>query len=90
MGDHVFTVRRVTGGAFGSEPGPARFLDVPPHARVPLPEHQVRKSAWMSDVMDDATGSMTLQSRQRGGDLVSFVPGYNHAPETMLQRLRHL
>lgn len=90
MGDHVFTVRRISNGAFGSEPGSVRFLDVPSDAATPLPEHQVRKSTWLRDVMDEATGMMTLETRQPVGDLVIYIHGYNHSPQTMLTRLRHL
>lgn len=90
MQDYVITVRKVSRGEFTSEPGPARFLTVPQGAAAPLPGHQVRKSDWLRDVLDGATGRMNIETHQPMGDLVIYVHGYNHSPETMLTRLRHL
>ena len=90
MDDYVLTVRKITKGALGSEPGSARFLRVPAEANVPVPDHQIRKPAWLREVLNASTGRINLETRQPMGDLVIYVHGYNHSPETMLMRLRDL
>ncbi|TDL87131.1 alpha/beta hydrolase [Meridianimarinicoccus aquatilis] len=88
--DYVFTVRKVSRGSFVAEPGPARFLKVPPDATAPELSHQVRKSDWLREVLDASAGRMNIKTHQPMGDLVIYVHGYNHSPKTMLERLRHL
>ena len=90
MVDYVFTARRIEKGAFGSEPGPVRFLEVPADAQAPLPAHQVRKTGWIRAVQDAASGRMNMYTRQPMGDIVIYVHGYNHDPAAMLERLRNL
>jgi esterase/lipase superfamily enzyme len=90
MVDYVFSARRIEKGRFGSEPGPVRFLEVPTGAPAPVPEHQVRKTAWIRAVQDVAAGRTNPVTGQPQGDIVIYVHGYNHDPGTMLARLRNL
>lgn len=90
MVDYVFTARRIEKGRFVSEPGPARFLEIPAGSKNLAPDQQIRKTAWIRAVQDVAAGRMNIMTRQAMGDIVIYVHGYNHDPETMLLRLRNL
>ena len=82
--DYVFSVRNVTGGAFGTRVGASSWLEVPGTARVPTPEHRIARAAWLDRVQKAPGGAETA------GDLVVYVHGYNTGQERMLERLRKL
>ena len=93
----VLCVRNVVSGgdgkAFGAEPGPGRFLDVP-DGETPHPEkHRISRTAFRDEVLKRAsTGTVerkTGPNRREAfttGNVLVFVHGYNNRIEDIMER----
>ena len=93
----VLCVRNVVsngnGKAFGAEPGPSRFLDVP-DGETPHPErHRISRTAFRREVLKRAsTGTVerkTGPNRREAfttGNVLVFVHGYNNRTEDIMER----
>ena len=93
----VLCVRNVVsdgnGKAFGAEPGPSRFLDVP-DGETPHPErHRISRTAFRDEVLKRAgTGTVerkTGPNRREAfttGNVLVFVHGYNNRIEDIMER----
>ena len=86
--DYVFSVRNISGGAFGTRVGGTSFLAVPPAAAQPVPAHRIGKRAWFDAVQ--AAGTSHRIDGAPAGDVVLYVHGYNTGQRVMLERLRKL
>lgn len=84
--DYMLTVRRVRGGAFIAEPGPAKYLALPEDATQPRPDHATPRRAWLDAVLRDAAGGG--QDADREGDILFYVHGFNTPQATVLARHR--
>ena len=93
----VFCVRNVVsngnGKAFGAEPGPSRFLDVP-NGETPHPEeHRISRTAFRDEVLKRAdTGTVERKTGPNKreafttGNVLVFVHGYNNSIEDIMKR----
>ncbi len=82
-------VKRATGGQpaqFEPEPGPTRYLFVPP-GEVPAPGQQVTGARWFSEAMVQATAN---SADGNSGNIVVFVHGYNNDFKDVMWRHRRL
>lgn len=82
-------VRRASGGRparFEAEPGPTRYLLVPPD-RLPEPDQQVKPERWFSEAMVRATAK---SGDGKSGNIVIFVHGYNNGFDNVMWRHRRL
>ena len=100
MGDSnfVISVRNVRragkpNARFGSEPGPALYLEVPDAERVPHPtRHDMDRMEWIERLIKRATKnrhSKNLKSAVAGytyGDILIFIHGYNNSMEAVMHR----
>jgi esterase/lipase superfamily enzyme len=77
--DYVFTSRGIVRGAFGSDPGPTRFLTVPANAADTRPGHGITRRAFFDRIVAEAGPT---------GDVLIYVHGFNTDPATMLVRHR--
>ncbi len=84
--DYMLTVRRVRGGAFIAEPGPAKYLALPEDTTQPRPDHATPRRAWLDAVLRDAAGGG--QGADREGDILFYVHGFNTPQATVLARHR--
>jgi esterase/lipase superfamily enzyme len=88
MTDHVICVRRIRNGAFDpepSEPGTARFLDVPENASDIAPSHEnTAKKSWTQNVLEAAKSV----PNGKDGDILFYVHGFNTETRVMLERHR--
>lgn len=89
MPDYIITTRNVRRGAFGSEPGPTRFLRVPSN-RNPQPDHAIRRAGWVDAVLAAGHTGQDTHSGDDCGEIVVFVHGYNTSPGFVAQRHRQL
>ncbi|EEW23926.1 alpha/beta hydrolase [Rhodobacter ferrooxidans] len=86
--DFVFCTRNLHNGAFGSEPGPTRFLQVPQAAATPDPSHAITRRNWFDAVIAEAEVRRNPRTGRAVGDVLIYVHGYNTAQSLMLQRHR--
>ncbi len=85
--DYIFCARNVTGGQFGSNPGPTKFLEVPENARQHQPDMTIPKSAWFDKVAAIAEVSRTPQGHPMG-DVLIYIHGFNIDLPLLLKRHR--
>jgi esterase/lipase superfamily enzyme len=85
--DHIFCARNTTGGQFGSNPGPTKFLAVPANATHHTPAMAISKSAWFASVAAEAETDRTPQGAAMG-DVLIYIHGFNTKPEMVLHRHR--
>ena len=86
-------VSNANGKAFGAEPGPSLFLDVP-DGETPHPErHKINRTAFRDEVLKRAcTGTVerkTGRNRREAfttGNVLVFVHGYNNRVEDIMKR----
>jgi esterase/lipase superfamily enzyme len=90
MGEYVISVRNVTKGEFGSEPGPTRFLVVPANKNDTALDQQVARSKWVDAVLQEAQSRNSETTGRPLGDILVFVHGYNNSPPAVLKRHRLL
>ncbi len=90
MTDYVICVRRIKNSQFDpepSDPGSARFLEVPANASDISPSHEnTAKKAWSLKVLEEAKSGPSGKS----GDILFFVHGFNTPSETMMTRHRKI
>lgn len=89
MADYVISVRNVTKGEFGSEPGPTRFLKVPGN-QLPKPSHAIGRAQWVEEVTHAAQRGVDPVTGNPRGDILIFVHGYNNALPAVMWRQRRL
>jgi esterase/lipase superfamily enzyme len=85
--DYVFSARNTTGGAFGNNSGPTKFLEVPANAATHTPAMAISKSAWFTKVANEAE----VRRTERGapvGDVLIYIHGFNMGLDTVLTRHR--
>lgn len=87
--DYIITARNVKRGEFGAEPGPTRFLRVPSN-RKPQPDHAIKRSEWLSDIMADGHTGQDSHTGDDCGEVVVFVHGYNTSPAAVARKHRQL
>lgn len=85
--DYVFCARNTTGGAFGTNSGPTRFLEVPANANSHTPAMAISKSAWFAKVAGAAEVRRTEQNVPIG-DVLIYVHGFNNDLDSVLRRHR--
>lgn len=89
MANYLITARNVRKGAFGSEPGRARFLKVPAN-RTPGPDHAIARKRWVEDVMALGHTGEDPHTGEDCGDVAVFIHGYNTSPAAVARRHRQL
>jgi len=90
MGDFVISVRNTTKGNFGNEPGPTKFLVVPPNKKDTHPDQKIARTKWTDAVIAEAkTGESTLSGNPLG-DILVYIHGFNNSPPDVLVRHRLL
>lgn len=89
MPNYLITTRNIRRGAFGSEPGPARFLKVPTN-RTPKPDHKIDRKAWVDAVMELGHTSQDPRTGEDCGDIAVFVHGFKNSPADIVRRHRQL
>ena len=89
MPDYIISARNIRRGEFGAEPGPTKFLRVPSN-RKPVPEHAIRKTAWLQEVMTQGHTGQDAHTGADCGEVVVYVHGYNTSPAEVARRHRRL
>jgi pimeloyl-ACP methyl ester carboxylesterase len=85
--DYIFSARSVRAGAFGTGPGPVKYLEIPENQKDPAPGHAIPLRAWFEKVID--AGKTNVNSRGMPvGDVLIYVHGFNNSPDTVLLRHR--
>lgn len=87
MDRFVMCTRAVRGKVFVAEPGPTRYLLVPP-GELPSPAHEVRKPGlWIKRLRRAAVWGKDSRAPTRDrGDILVFVHGYNNGAATVMKR----
>jgi pimeloyl-ACP methyl ester carboxylesterase len=85
--DYIFAARNLTSGNFGSNPGPTRFLEVPPAATDLHPDQTITKRDWFDRVIHEAKHDPTAPGRPVG-DVLVYIHGFNNDTATVLERHR--
>lgn len=88
--DYIFCARNVKGGAFGNNPGPTRFLEIPDSATDFGPAQAIRPQAWFDRVAALAQTGTHAASGQPTGNVLIYIHGYNNSRAEVLKRLRAL
>ncbi len=83
--DYVFTARNISDGAFGSNPGATKFLEVPAGAAVHTPDMAINRTDWIRKVIDLAKTGVDHQGRPLG-DVLVYVHGFNTDQALVLKR----
>ncbi len=88
---YVMTTRALRDGAFGSEPGPTRYLRVPRERTRPEPADALKPAQWFDEVQQAATGGPGARCPEgERGHVLFFVHGYHNPPEVVFARTRQL
>jgi esterase/lipase superfamily enzyme len=87
--DYVFCARNTSGGQFGSNSGPTKFLEVPANAATHTPGMAISKTAWFAKVAGEAEVRRT-ESGAPVGDVLIYIHGFNTDLSTVLLRHRLL
>jgi hypothetical protein len=90
MPDYVISVRNVSRGKLGSEPGTTRFLKIPGDHAQPKPAHGISRATWVEEVMEWSRSGTDPATGRDCGDILVFVHGYNNDPPVVLKRHRLL
>lgn len=92
--DYLISARAVKKNAFIAEPGPVKYLRVPPTEPIPLPTHaattRVEREKWVNEVRTQADSNPNTRSVSPCGDVLVFVHGYNNDLQVIMQRQRQL
>ena len=86
--DFVFCARNIRNGAFGTDPGPTRFLAVPETSTSHSPAHTVTRRTWFDAVLAEAKSGVNPATGHDTGDILIYVHGFNTDLRTMLARHR--
>jgi pimeloyl-ACP methyl ester carboxylesterase len=87
--EYIFTARNTTNGTFGVNPGPTKFLEVPPNAIRHRPDMAIPRSDWFRKVQALAETGVNAQGRPTG-DVLIFVHGFNVDLDLILKRHRQI
>jgi pimeloyl-ACP methyl ester carboxylesterase len=87
--DYVFSARNVRSGAFGSEAGTTKYLEIPPNIKDPKPSHAIGLRDWFARVMEDGKTGENAHGKAVG-DVLIHIHGFNNDPATVLERHRAL
>ncbi|MFO1202126.1 MAG: alpha/beta hydrolase [Tabrizicola sp.] len=87
--DYIFTARNISKGAFGSNPGKSKFLEVPKTAAVHTPEMEISRPSWIAKVLAEAESGRNAQNKPMG-DILVYVHGFNTEQSLVLRRHRLL
>ncbi len=94
MTDFVMCVRRIRDGKFDpepSDPGLARFLEVPDSASDIAPDQEnTAKKAWTRKVLAEAESHHSDHSGNPCGDILMYVHGFNTETGEVLKRHRKI
>jgi esterase/lipase superfamily enzyme len=85
--DYIFSARNTTQGAFGSNPGQTKFLEVPNTATSHTPAMAISRPEWFRKVIDAARSGTDALGRPLG-DVLIYIHGYNNDLGTILTRHR--
>ena len=92
--DYVITARAIKKNAFIAEPGPVRYLRVPPDQPIPLPVHaatnRLDRERWIKEVRTLADNNPNTRSISPQGDVLVFIHGYNNDLNVIMKRQRQL
>ena len=89
--DFVMCARAVKKNKFISEPGKSLYLLVPESADQPIPEYKISASDWVKKLRKASVwGDDTRGDRNKRGDILVFIHGYNNDQEIVLKRHRQL
>ena len=85
--DYILCARNTTAGAFGTNPGPTKFLEIPDNATQHSPDMAIPRAAWFRKVIDIAkTGTDPLG--RPVGDVLIYIHGFNVDLPLILKRHR--
>lgn len=85
--DYIFCARNTSGGAFGTNPGPTKFLEIPAIASSHKPDMAIARSDWFRKVIDIArTGTDPLG--RPTGEVLIYIHGFNTDLPLILKRHR--
>ena len=87
--DYVFCARNTQAGSFGTDPGPTKYLEIPPSHTQPSPTHAVQRRGWF----DRVTAEAEVRRNPHGqpvGDVLIYVHGFNTSQAVMLERHRSI
>lgn len=87
--DYVFCARNTSGGQFGNNSGPTKFLEVSAGADTHTPAMAISKSAWFAKVAHLAEVRRT-DAGTPVGDVLIFIHGFNTDLRMVLHRHRLL
>ncbi|UCC15331.1 MAG: alpha/beta hydrolase, partial [Gammaproteobacteria bacterium] len=90
MPDYVISVRNISRGKLGSEPGTTRFLKIPGGHAQPKPAHGISRAIWVEEVMEWSRSGTDPATGRDCGDILVFVHGYNNDLPVVLRRHRQL
>ncbi|KAA3641164.1 MAG: alpha/beta hydrolase [Armatimonadetes bacterium] len=90
MSDYVISIRNVSKGSFGTEPGATQWLEVPDSAPDTSPTHKISRAAWVDKVLAVSKNGTDPVTGENTGDILVFVHGYNNSTKNVLARHRLL
>ncbi len=86
--DYLFCARNTSAGAFGSEPGPTKYLEIAENAAGVSPANAIPRRAWFDKVVAEAEVRKDPATGRAIGDILIYVHGFNTDQSVMLQRHR--
>ncbi|MCX7286914.1 MAG: alpha/beta hydrolase [Rhodobacterales bacterium] len=87
--DFIFSARNTLNDAFGTRPGPTKFLEVPPTAREHRPDMAMSRPDWFRKVLALAETGRDARGKPVG-DVLIYIHGFNVELDLILQRHRLL
>jgi hypothetical protein len=89
--DYIFCARNTQAGAFGTDPGPTKYLEIPSGDTQPSPNHAMQRRGWFDRVTADAQKGQGQNAQGEPlGDVLIYVHGFNVSQEIMLDRHRRI
>lgn len=85
--DYIFTARNTKDGAFGTNPGPTKFLAVPKTAKSHTPDMAISRPDWFRKVREIAETGRSPQGHPEG-DVLIYIHGFNMDLGLILKRHR--
>lgn len=88
--DFIFSARNVASDAFGTNPGPTRFLALPGSAAIHTPDHSITRRQWFDAVLAEARSGTNPATGRDTGDILIYVHGFNTDLATVVSRHRKI
>jgi esterase/lipase superfamily enzyme len=85
--DYIFCARNTTGGGFGTNSGPTKFLEIPATASSHKPDMAIARSDWFRKVIAISETGKDALGRPVGNVLI-YIHGFNTALSLILKRHR--